>query len=181
MIGWWLLGEILQRHSPWIVPNLLATTFYGERAYRESFIIPTWSGLALPFVAYCSAGMLFALIGRERARGLVLLLAGLGTALALNWLWFGVALKRLNPLFDNYSPDRLILVSHLLYGVALANYPSFAKTLEGAGAAVSEIPVPEVPVSAVPVPVVASPEVPVPDVPSEAEPSSDEEIGRSVP
>jgi hypothetical protein len=127
MIGWWLLGESLQRHSPWMVPNLLATTFYGERAYRPGFIVPTWSGLAFPVVIYCAAGVVFALLGRERKRGWVLLLLGLVAGLAVDWLFFGIGLKRLNPLVQIYSPDRLITVSHLLYGMALASYPRFAR------------------------------------------------------
>jgi hypothetical protein len=48
MMGWWVLGEFLQRRSAWIIPNLLATTFYGERAYRSGFVVSTWSGLAFP-------------------------------------------------------------------------------------------------------------------------------------
>lgn len=131
MIGWWLLGEVLQRRSPWTVPNLLATTFYGERAYRAGFIVPTWSGLALALAIYCAAGVAFALAGRERKSGWGLLLVGAAAGLALNWLLFGIALKRLNPLVGLYSPDRLITWSHLLYGIALASYPGYARDLSG--------------------------------------------------
>lgn len=134
MIGWWLLGELVQRRSLWMVPNLLATTFYGERAYRSGFIVPTWSGLAFPLAVYCAAGVVFALSGRERKGGWGLLLVGAAAGLALNWLFFGVALKRLNPLVGLYSPDRLIAVSHLLYGVALVTYPGFARDLSGTSA-----------------------------------------------
>ena len=130
MIGWWLLGEMLLRRSAWIIPNLLATTFYGERAYRSAFMVPTWAGLAGAFVVYCAAGMLFAIAGRERKGGWVLVLVGVAAGLALNWLLFGVAFKRLNPLAELYLPDRLITISHLLYGIALASYPSFLRQLE---------------------------------------------------
>ena len=98
MIGWWMFGEVLQRRSAWTVPNLLATTFYGERAFRNGFIVPTWSGLALTMVVYCSAGMLFALAGRERKAGWILLAVGVLAGLAVQWLFFGVILRRINPL-----------------------------------------------------------------------------------
>jgi len=114
MIGWWLIGEFLQRRSPWILPNLLATTFYGERAYRSGFMNSTWSGLACPLVVYCTAGIVFALVGRERKSGLILVLAGVAGGMVMNWLFFGLALKQMNPMIKIYYPDRLIALSNLL-------------------------------------------------------------------
>jgi uncharacterized membrane protein HdeD (DUF308 family) len=139
MIGWWLLGEELLRRSAWTVPNLLATTFYGDRAYRSVFIIPTWAGLAAPFALYCIAGMLFAVAGRERKGGWLLVAVGVAAGMTLNWLFFGVIFKRMNPLAELYLPDRLITISHILYGTALASYPGFFRRFEAQ-------PVPEPPV-----------------------------------
>jgi len=130
MIGWWLLGESIQRRSPWIIPNLLASTFYGERAYRTAFATSTWSGLAGPLVVYCIVGVVFALAGRERKAGWLLVAVSGAVGLALDWLVFGVILKRVNPFIQIYSPDRLIAVSHLLYGLALSSYPAFARDLQ---------------------------------------------------
>jgi hypothetical protein len=129
MIGWWLAAEVLGRHSAWLVPNLLATTFYGERAYRPGFIVPTWSGLAYPLIVYCAAGIVFALALRERKGGWLLLSVGVAAGLAMDWLWFGFAMRKLNPLVAIYSPDTLIAVSHVLYGAALASYPRFDRAL----------------------------------------------------
>jgi hypothetical protein len=162
MIGWWLLGEILQRRSPWTIPNLLATTFYGERAYRPGFIVPTWAGLAGAFAVYCAAGVLFAVAGRERKGGWLVLFAGLAAGLAMNWFFFGIVLRAVNPLVQIYSPDRLIAVSHLLYGAALASYPSFARQLQ-------PVPVPP------PIPPPAPSSMPPPI------PTSDQEVGGSIP
>jgi hypothetical protein len=129
MIGLWLMGEMLLRRSPWILPNLLATTFYGEGAYRAGFMASTWSGLAGPMVVYCAAGVVFALAARERMAGWNLVMVGAVAGVALDWLIFGVALKRMNPLVQIYSPDHLITISHVVYGMALASYPGFAKKL----------------------------------------------------
>jgi len=127
MIGWWLFGELLQRRSPWIVPNLLATTFYGERAYRSGFMTSTWSGLAGTFAVYCVTGVVFALIGRERKAGWVFVAIAGAAGLAINWLYFDFVMRRLNPFVPIYSPDRILLISHLLYGLALATYPAFLR------------------------------------------------------
>ena len=160
MMGWWLLGEILQRRSAWTIPNLLATTFYGESAYRSGFSSSTWSGLAGPLVVYCAAGVLFALAGRERKSGWSLMLIGAASGLALYWLFFRLALWGLNPLIRIYCPDRLIAVSHLLYGVALMTYPGFARDL---------------------LPVENAASTP-PDLPQQdPQPASDQEVGRSIP
>ncbi len=167
MIGWWLLGELIQRRSPWIIPNLLATTFYGERAYRAGFIVPTWSGLAGTFAVYSAAGVLFAIAGRERKGGWMLVAVGITTGLALNWFCFGIVLHRINPLVQIYLPDRLITVSHILYGAALASYPSFVRQLQWvAGSTPPPFPPP-------------IPHVP----PAQPEPDhhpSDEEVSRGV-
>jgi hypothetical protein len=130
MIGWWLVGEALLRRSAWTIPNLLATTFYGERAYRHAFIVPTWAGLAGAFAVYCAAGILFAIAGRERKGGWLLVAVGLATGMTLNWLLFGIMFKHVNPLAELYMPDRLITISHILYGTALASYPGFFRQLE---------------------------------------------------
>jgi len=129
MIGWWLAAEMLQRYSPWMVPNLLATSFYGERAYGSGFASSTWSGLALPLAVYSGAGILFALLGRERKSGAVVVLAGAVFGVLLDWFFFGLVLRRMNPMVHIYSPDRLILASHLIYGIALGSYPGFASGL----------------------------------------------------
>ena len=130
MIGWWMLGEILLRRSAWTIPNLLASTYYGDRAYRHGFTIPTWSGLATAFAVYCAAGVLFALAGRERKGGWILILVGVATGLAFDWLFFRVIFNRLNPLAELYMPDRLVTISHLLYGTALASYPGFFRRFD---------------------------------------------------
>jgi hypothetical protein len=104
-------------------------------------------------------------------------------------------LHRLNPLVQIYLPDRLITVSHLLYGTALASYPSFVRQLQWvaesdlgatdpAGSNLSAAPVPP----PIPAPVVSDvlmPEHPLPESPESAAalepPASDQEVGGSIP
>jgi hypothetical protein len=170
MIGWWLLAELIQRRSPWTVPNLLATTFYGERAYRSAFMASTWSGLATPVVVYCLAGVGFALLGRERKAGWLLVMIGAVTGLLLDWFVFDFSMRRINPLVSIYSPDRILAVSHLIYGITLASYPGFARDLLPQPATTSQIS------SATP-PTQEPPEIPV----AHSADLSDQEIGGGVP
>ena len=170
MIGWWLLAELIQHRSPWTVPNLLATTFYGERAYRSAFTASTWSGFAAPMVVYCLAGVGFALLGRERKAGWLLIMIGAVTGLLLDWFVFDFTLRRINPLVSIYSPDRILAVSHLIYGITLASYAGFARDLLPQPAPPSEA------TSEAP-PTLKRPEVPV----AHSEGLSDQEIGGGVP
>jgi len=116
LLAYLALDSIWHRRSIWTVANLLASTFYGEAAYRQSFGLRTGAGLALAFVIYGLLGLLFGLIVRDYgtvARGTLLGLI-YGTAwffLSFDWIW-----KHVNPMVALYSPDRAMLIGHLLYG-----------------------------------------------------------------
>ena len=44
LLGYLALDSAWHRHSVWTVPNLLASTFYGESAYRQGFSAGTSVG-----------------------------------------------------------------------------------------------------------------------------------------
>jgi hypothetical protein len=175
MILWWMLGELLQRHSPWLLPNLLATTFYGERAYRNGFRTSTWSGLAAPFVFYCAAGVVFALAVKERWSGMRLVLASLAACILFDWVFFGLILSRVNPLVGLYSPDRLILISHTVFAFGLVSYPGFARRL------LPPAEPPPLPPPMAPPPVPEADEAPGATIQQPQIPQSHEQIGGGIP
>ncbi len=121
LLGYLALDSKWHGRSLWTVPNLLASTFYGESAYRSGFGSRTSSGLALVFVVYGLLGGLFGLVMREHTARLRLVIFGViyGTGwffLSFNWLW-----KHVNPMVPMYSPDRAMLVGHVLYGGVLGS------------------------------------------------------------
>src|SRR6059036_69653 len=59
MIVWLALLSLLQGRSAWSIPNLLASTFYGEAAMRHGFRWATLSGVALHVIVSALAGVLF--------------------------------------------------------------------------------------------------------------------------
>ncbi len=134
--------------SVWTVPNLLATTFYGESAYRQGFGSRTSAGVALLVVVYGLLGALFGLVIRDSTARLRIVLFGLIYAtgwffLSFNWLW-----KFINPIVPIYSPDRAMLVGHLLYGGVLGSrFPVYlrAMTAEERPASVEPAAAPEAP------------------------------------
>src|SRR2546427_10843027 len=78
MIAWLAMLSVLQGRSVWSIPNLLASTFYGEEALRRGFRWTTLSGLALHLIVSAAAGLLVGLaVRRITRRGRRVMLLGL--------------------------------------------------------------------------------------------------------
>ena len=151
LLGYLALDSEWHRGSVWAIPNLLASTFYGESAYRPGFGARTSVGLALLLFLYGVLGALFGLVVRDHGSRLRVTLAGLIFSTGWFFLSFDVLWKFINPLVHIYSPDRAMLVGHLLYGGLLGGrFPAYLKSIrevEGtAGSKVSEV-IAEPPVS----------------------------------
>jgi hypothetical protein len=123
MLLWLAASSVWSRRSIWWMPNLAATTFYGEAALRSGFGRYTMAGIALALVLYGVLGILFGLAVREHPWSLRL--AGLGAVVGIaayvvlvRMLW-----KSTVPLANLYSPDRQLLIGHFLYGLVLARFP----------------------------------------------------------
>jgi hypothetical protein len=130
LMGYLALDSKWHGRSVWTVPNLLASTFYGESAYRQGFGSRTSAGVALLVVIYGLLGALFGLVIRDHSARLRITLFGLiyATAwffLSFTWLW-----KFVNPIIPIYSPDRAMLVGHILYGGVLGSrFPAYLRAM----------------------------------------------------
>ena len=125
LLGYLALDSAWHRRSIWLVPNLLASTFYGESAYQPRFGARTSSGLALLLVLYGVLGAVFGLVVRDQGSRLRMTLLGLIFGTGWFFLSFDVLWKYVNPMMRLYSPDRAMLVGHLLYGGLLGRRFSF--------------------------------------------------------
>src|ERR1700747_2545316 len=88
LLGYLALDSAWHRHSVWTVPNLLASTFYGESAYRQGFSAGTSVGVALLLLLYGVLGLLFALVVRDHGTRMRVVLAGLIYGTGWVFLWF---------------------------------------------------------------------------------------------
>jgi len=124
MWGWLAASSAVNRQPVWTVPNLLAEVFYGRDALRRDFSGLTIAGLALHLVAAGLAGLLFGLLIGESQNRLRVALLGILTGLV--WFHFSEVLfwRKLGALTAIYSRVRPMLLAHLIFGVALAWYPS---------------------------------------------------------
>jgi hypothetical protein len=133
LLGYLALDSAWHRRSIWLVPNLLASTFYGESAYQPRFGARTGTGLALLLVLYGLLGALFGLVVRDQGSRLRMTVLGLIFGTGWFFLSFDVLWKYVNPMVRMYSPDRAMLVGHLLYGGLLGRrFPAYVRTMSEA-------------------------------------------------
>jgi|SRR5579863_8910812 len=133
LLGYLAVDSAWHRRSIWTVPNLFASTFYGESAYRSGFRVGTSAGLALLVFTYGALGALFALLVRDHGTRLRVMIAGLIFGTGWFFLSFDLLWNHINPLVHLYSPDRAMLVAHLLYGVVLGGrFPAYLRSIRPA-------------------------------------------------
>jgi hypothetical protein len=133
LLGYLALDSAWHRHSVWTVPNLLASTFYGESAYRQGFSAGTSVGVALLLLLYGALGLLFALVVRDHGTRMRVVVAGLIYGTGWFFLSFDILWKHVNPMVQIYSPDRAMLVGHVLYGGVLGRgFPAYLQSIRGA-------------------------------------------------
>lgn len=125
LILWLALNSAWIRNSVWTVPNLLASTFYGEIALHPGFGKPTFAGLALLLVIYGALGAVFGLAVRAHGHGALGLLLGVIVGIGWYYLSFRVLWKAINPAVATFMPARQMLAGHILYGGLLGRFPRY--------------------------------------------------------
>lgn len=141
MLAWLGLSAVWQRRSFWTSENLLATTFYGGTAVRNSFSTSTLSGLALYLLIYSVLGCLFAIAAGGRLTAPKLLLAGIAAALIWYYVSFHFFWKALSPLVPLLHAVRATIIGHIIFGAAIARFPKYLppKTLVPAEANTTDL------------------------------------------
>ena len=128
MLVWLMMGSSWERHSAWLVPNLLSTTFYGSDAYTARFTHTSWVGLALIVAIYGILGMVWGLVWpAERKAGRRI--AGMLFGLLAYFLLFGFVWKHVNPLVTLYAPTRELQAGHILWGLTLARTRVYSRRI----------------------------------------------------
>src|SRR5947208_5940258 len=116
MLAWLALLSVLQGRAAWSIPNLLASTFYGEAALRRGFRWTTLSGLALQVIVSAVAGLLFGFaVSGIANRGRVMVL-GLAAGVAWYFLSLGIFWKYVNPMVPLYTRGLGMLLAHVGMG-----------------------------------------------------------------
>jgi hypothetical protein len=114
-----MAGSVLRGRVWWMVPNVLASTFYGGRALRSGVGFETLSGIALHLLIAGAVGVLFAIgcrrfIDSRRLTLLALFVAMLWHVLAYQLIW-----ARVNPLVSLYASQPSTAIAHAMFGLAL--------------------------------------------------------------
>jgi len=129
MLGWLALLSVFQGRSIWSIPNLMASTFYGEAALRRGFRWTTLSGVALHVIMTAAVGLLFALaVSGIASRGRVMLL-GLAAGMAFYFLSQEIFWKHVNPIVSLYSGGSGMFLAHVGLGMFLGSFPRYLHAL----------------------------------------------------
>jgi hypothetical protein len=134
VIVWLGILSLLQGRSLWSVPNLLASTFYGEMALRRGFRWSSLSGVALQLTVSSIAGMLFGLAVSGIASRSRVMILGVATGLAWYFLSVGVFWKYVNPMVPLYARGGGMLLAHLGMGFFLGSFPRYVEALDSGSA-----------------------------------------------
>src|SRR5262245_844937 len=122
MMAWLAALSLLRGGTIWSMPNLLASTFYGEEALRRGFGWSSLSGVALQVIVSAMAGLLFGLaVDGIPHRGRVMLL-GLAAGAAWYFLSVGVFWKYVNPIVSLYARGGGMFLAHVGMGAFLGSF-----------------------------------------------------------
>ena len=127
---WLAATAVFYRHTAWWVPNLYASTFFGDAALRENFNKYTWTGIAFFLAQFAACGALFGVVARQDRDRLRAVVLGLIASVGWYYLTFHGLWKTVSPLMLVYSPDRPIFAGHQLFGFWLGRTPLYARRLE---------------------------------------------------
>jgi hypothetical protein len=128
MLVWLMAGSFWERHSAWLVPNLLSTTFYGSNAYVARFTHTSWVGLALIVAIYGILGVVWGLVWPAERKAWRRI-AGMLFGLSAYFLLFDFVWKHVNPLVTLYAPNRQLQAGHLLWGLTLARTRVYSRRI----------------------------------------------------
>lgn len=134
-----MLGSVITHRTIWALPNLLATTFFGDIAYRWGFHRWTIAGLALYFFIYALLGMVWGIIVRDDLRIRVLWLSAI-FGIAIYYGLFLFVWPQVNPMVSLYAPASNLRLGHLFWGFCLSRAPRYARYIREATA--EELPPP---------------------------------------
>ncbi|MBL8227130.1 MAG: hypothetical protein JNL98_01580 [Bryobacterales bacterium] len=167
---WFLLLSYWGFRSPWGLLNLIAASLRNHATWGLALSASTWTGLAAHIFACGCLGMAVGWILPRPVPQVRISLSGFVFGIVLSLMVYELVWNRYVPLLGEYIRPVAALISHLLFGLSLAQFPKFYHPLIDDGVVHPEVlllPAPEntldVPVPESPVPESPVPESPVPD------------------
>lgn len=129
ILAWIVAISLLSGESPWRVPNLIASVFYGPQALRGEFGRITLAGISLFLLQCAGAAVLFSfwMPGGGYRRPI---LAAMAYAAALAWAANSFVWKILYPFLPAMLPRFSVWTGFALFGLALSFVPWFRRRLE---------------------------------------------------
>lgn len=122
---WFLLLSYWGFRSPWGLLNLIAASLRNHATWGLAFTYSTWTGLAAHLFVCGSLGMAVGWILPRPLPQVRISLSGFVFGIVLSLMAYELFWQRYVPLLAEYIRPAASLVSHLLFGLSLAQFPKF--------------------------------------------------------
>lgn len=129
MLAWFMADAWLHREFLWKLPHLFASLLYGDDVFHARFGMITLAGISMLLVSSGSVGLAFGCLIRRPSPMLRFTVVAL--IVSMSWYWFTMAVvwRQWLPLFPAYVLPYTMVVAHILYGIALAQYSRVVRLL----------------------------------------------------
>jgi hypothetical protein len=122
---WFLLLSYWGFRSPWGLLNLIAASLRNHATWGLALTSSTWTGLAAHLFLCGSLGMAVGWILPRPLPQVRISLSGFVFGIVLSLMAYELFWHRYVPLLGEYIRPAASLVSHLLFGLSLAQFPKF--------------------------------------------------------
>jgi len=129
LLLWQVLGSLLTGQPAWGVSTRLVTAAFGRGVHRDGLVAAASAGVALQLFGGGLVGILFGLSQRTAWASRRVVLLGLVYGLGWYYLAYEVILRRIGQGPYSALPRRSLMAAHLVFGLALAAYPHFLRSL----------------------------------------------------
>ncbi|MCS7023843.1 MAG: hypothetical protein NZV14_03495 [Bryobacteraceae bacterium] len=127
---WFLLLSYLGFRSPWGLFNLIASSLQQRATWGLALSSSTWTGLAAHTFACGCLGMFLGWVIPKPSTGRRLSLTAFVFGVIVSLMVYEFFWMRYVPLLGDYVRPLAAAISHLLFGLALAQFPKFYHALE---------------------------------------------------
>lgn len=123
ILFWLLIGAYFSGDPLWLVPNLFASAFHGERALSAEFSFATLSGIAFHLLQCATLAVVFALVVPASASLRSSLSMGIGFSLLCQYAAQRVLWRYFSPWIAAFAPPFVLWTAALAFGICLAATP----------------------------------------------------------
>lgn len=129
IFAWFLCLSYWNFRAPWGLFNIVSASLRSNPTWGLPLSSSTWTGIAAHLFACGILGMIVGFVLPRPLSSMRISLAGFAFGIVISLLVFEIFWRRYVPLLSDYVRPIESLISHLLFGISLAQFPRFYNSL----------------------------------------------------